>query len=112
MDKYSIVILVLIFCIILVVYTQKGESKLAKPKVLKDKIQQAFPTFKVIEKFSTIVLSGMNVRGEEEELVTIRIDENQQKNIRLYGRMMIVTYTKEPSEKELKKDLSQHLMQK
>lgn len=111
MDKYLIVLLVFIFCVILVIYTQKGESKSKEPKSLRGKVLRAFPAFNVVEKFNTIVIYGLNERQEEEEFVTIRIDEHQQKNIRLYGRMMIVTYSKEPSERELKKDLSQHLMQ-
>lgn len=112
MDKYFIVILVVVFCIILVIYTQKSESSSSKAKNLKDKVQHAFPNFKVIEKVNTIVVSGMNSRNESEEFVTIRVDENQEKNIRIYGNMMIVTYTKEPSEKEMKKDILQHLQQK
>ena len=112
MDKYFIVISVVIFCIILVIYTQKSESPSSKAKNLKDKVQQAFPNFRVVERVNTIVVSGVNFRNELEEFVTIRIDENQEKNIRRYGSMMIVTYAKEPSEREMKKDILPHLQQK
>ncbi|OTG86101.1 hypothetical protein B9T31_08650 [Acinetobacter sp. ANC 4558] len=111
MDKYLIVALVVLFCIILVVYTQKGSTTVQRAKSLKERVQSAFPTFQVIEKFNTIIISGKNQRNEQEEFVTIRIDENQQKNMRLYGRMLIATYPKEPSDREMKQDFLLHLQQ-
>lgn len=109
MDKYAIVALVFIFCIGLIAYTQMGSQSLKAPKSFKDRVQQAFPNFKIIEKYNNIVICEMNHRNEPEELISIRLDANQQKNIRIYGRTMIATYPKEPSAREMKKDFAAHL---
>lgn len=109
MDKYMIVAIVIILCIVLVVYTQIGGGASSSNKKFKDIVQNAFPKFKIIEKYKTLTICEMNHRNELDELIFIRIDPNQQKNIRLHGRMMIATYPKEPSTRQMKKDFSQHL---
>lgn len=45
----------------------------------------------------------------DEELMLIRIDPNQQKNLRTIGKMLIATYSKAPSIREIKKDGAPYL---
>jgi hypothetical protein len=108
MDKYTIVLVVFLLCVALVYYTQVNGDISSKGS-FRNIVQGAFPKFTVIEKTHTIMICEINHRNEPEELVFIRIDANQPKNIRYTGRMMIVTYPKQPSARELKKDISSHL---
>ena len=108
MDKYVIVAVVVLMCIALVVYTQKDDIS-SENKSFKQIIQDAFPKFSVIERSSAVIICEVNYRNEFEELVFIRIDPNQQKNIRFSGRTLIATYPKQPSLREMKKDFAQHL---
>ena len=108
MDKYTIVLVVVLLCIALIMYTQMDEGS-SKNKSLKQIVQNTFPQFSVIERNGTIMICEINHRNEPEELVFIRIDPNQQKNIRFSGRMLIATYPKQPSIREMKKDFVQHL---
>ncbi|WOE32075.1 MULTISPECIES: hypothetical protein [unclassified Acinetobacter] len=109
MDKYLIVLMVVIFCIFLIIYTQRSQQNSAEPKQFKQRVLKAFPEFSVVEKYNNIIISKLNQQHQLQELVTIRIDANQQKNIRLYGGMMIATYPKPPSIREMKKDFTLHL---
>ena len=108
MDKYAVAAIVFVLCIVLIIYTQMNDSS-STGKSFKQIVQNAFPKFKIIEKHETIMICEINHRNEPEELVFVRVDPNQQKNIRFSGRMMIVTYPKQPSVREMKKDLSKHL---
>ncbi|WP_353682205.1 hypothetical protein [Acinetobacter sp. ANC 4862] len=51
----------------------------------------------------------MNHRNEPDELVFIRIDPNQKKNIRNFGRRVTFTYPKQPSIGEMRKDFAPYL---
>ena len=108
MDKYVIAAVVVLMCIGPVMYTQKDDIS-SKNKSFKQIIQDAFPKFSVIERSSAVIICEVNHRNEYEELVFIRIDPNQQKNIRFSGRTLIATYSKQPSLREMKKDFAQHL---
>ncbi|MBK5646526.1 MAG: hypothetical protein I4N51_05015, partial [Acinetobacter sp.] len=48
-------------------------------------------------------------RNEPEELVFIRIDPAQKKNLRISGRMLIATYPKAPSVREMRKDFKDYV---
>ncbi|OTG66399.1 hypothetical protein [Acinetobacter silvestris] len=110
MDKYLIVVMVFIASIAMVIYTQKeGKSKSEKLS-LKDALQKAFPTYKIVERNHNIILcKEIPNQRIDEELVLIRIDPNQQKNLRNSGKMLIATYPKQPSIRELKKDTAAYL---
>ncbi|WP_163124225.1 hypothetical protein [Acinetobacter portensis] len=108
MDKYTIVLVVVLLCIALIMYTQMDGSS-SKNKSFKQIVQSAFPKFSVIERNRTIMICEINHRNEPDELVFIRIDPNQKKNIRFSGRMLIATYPKQPSVSEMKKDFTHHL---
>jgi len=42
-------------------------------------------------------------------LVLIRVDSEQKKNLRTSGKMLIATYTKQPSIREIRKDTLPYL---
>lgn len=109
MDKYLVVVVVLLACILIVIYTQKVPSTQEKNESLKFKLQKAFPKYKVIERSNAWMICEINHRQELNELVIIRIDENQKKNIRQYGRTVMLTYPHLPKLNTLKKDIAQYL---
>ena len=78
-------------------------------KNFKQIVQQAFGRYKVIEKNYTIMICEINHRNEPEELVLIRIDPAQKKNLRISGRMLIATYPKAPSVREMRKDFKDYV---
>lgn len=108
MDKYMIVAMVVLLCIALIMYTQKDGGS-SKNKSFKQIVQDTFPQFSVIERNTSIIICEINHRNEPNELVFIRIDENQQKNMRFSGQMLIATYPKQPTVREIKKDFMTHL---
>lgn len=108
MDKYLIVTIVLVLCLILVFYTQKSQDAQTGGS-LKDMLKKAFPQYQVIEKNDTIIICEINPRNALEELIVIRVDPNQKKNFRSFGRRITITYPKQPSIKEIKKDTLQYL---
>mgnify|MGYP000352473464 CR=1 FL=1 len=108
MNKLMIVGIVLIFCILMVVYTQI-DAKSAKGMDLKEQLQLAFPEYKVIDKYGTWVIGLENQRQYFEERVIIRIDPAQDKNIRHSGQTKILTYSKQPTLRQIKKDIANHL---
>ena len=109
MEKYLIVAVVLVICIGIVVYTQMASGTKLEGQSLKQAVQKAFPKYKVIEKQGTIMICEINHRNEPDELVFIRIDPNQKKNIRNFGRRATITYSQKPSMKEIKKDVIPYL---
>ncbi|WP_111858011.1 hypothetical protein [Acinetobacter sp. CFCC 10889] len=105
MEKYLIVAIVFAACVLLVIYTQMDHSKSTKKLSLKEKVQQEFPQYKVIERNENIVICREIVGSRiDEELVLIRVDEHQNKNLRTVGKMLIATYKKPPSIREIRKD--------
>lgn len=76
---------------------------------LKDLVKKTFPKYKVIEKHKTIMICEINHRNEPDELVFIRINPNQRKNIKKSGRMLICDYPKHPTSKEMLSDFKGHL---
>ena len=108
MNKYLVVAIVVIVCIVLVIYTQRAAPGSASTS-LKDIVQKEFDKYKVIEKNQTIMICEINHRNELDELVFIRIDPNQKKNIRNFGRRVTFTYSKQPSLKEMRKDFAPYL---
>lgn len=46
---------------------------------------------------------------QPDELLLIRIDPNQKKNMRSFGRRMTFTYPKQPSLWEMRKDFAPYL---
>lgn len=108
MNKYLIVAIVLLICLILVFYTQKSQDAKTGSS-LKDMLKKAFPQYQVLEKNDTIIICEINPRNEPEELIVIRVDPNQKKNFRSFGRRVTITYSKKPSIKEIKKDVVPYL---
>ncbi|NNH01091.1 hypothetical protein HLH18_09500 [Acinetobacter sp. ANC 5414] len=110
MEKYLVVAIVIAICIVMVIYTQRGESSSCSGNAsFKDIVQKEFMKYKVIERNQTIMICEMNHRNEPDELVLIRIDPNQKKNIRNFGRRVTFTYPKQPSIGEMRKDFAPYL---
>ncbi|WP_445116096.1 hypothetical protein [Acinetobacter sp. WZC-1] len=110
MDKYLIVAIVFALCILMIIYTQMGSRLGASgKKTLKQQVQAAFSQYTVIEKHDTIIICEMNQRQQPEELVVIRVDPNQKKNVRQFGKRVTITYAKQPSIREIKKDVAAYL---
>ena len=110
MDKYLLVALVVGACILLVIYTQLAPS--GGQKNFKQIVQQAFGRYKVIEKNYTIMICEINHRNEPEELVFIRIAPAQKKNLRISRRMLIATYPKATSVREMRKDFKDYVTER
>lgn len=108
MDKYLVVAIVVIACIVLVIYTQRADSGSAK-KSFKDIVQKKFSPYKVIERNGVIVIGEYNTHDQFEERIMIRIDQNQEKNIRNFGRRVTFTYNKQPSVREMRQDFAPYL---
>ncbi|NNH87575.1 hypothetical protein HLH13_07600 [Acinetobacter sp. ANC 4279] len=110
MEKYLVVVIVIAICIVMVIYTQRGSSSSRSGNTsFKDIVQKEFMKYKVIERNQTIMICEMNHRNEPDELVLIRIDPNQKKNIRNFGRRVTFTYPKQPSIGEMRKDFASYL---
>ena len=110
MDKYLVVAIVIAICIVMVIYTQRGESSSRSGNTsFKDIVQKEFMKYKVIERNQTIMICEINHRNEPDELVLIRIDPNQKKNMRSFGRRVTFTYPKQPSIGEMRKDFVPYL---
>ena len=110
MDKYLVVAIVIAICIVMVIYTQRGGGSSRSGNMsFKDIVQKEFMTYKVIERNQTIMICEMNHHNEPDELVLIRIDPNQKKNIRNFGRRVTFTYPKQPSMSEMRKDFAPYL---
>ena len=110
MDKYLVVAVVIIICIVMVIYTQRGGNASRSSNVsFKDIVQKEFAKYTVIERNQTIMICEINPRNQLEELVLIRIDPNQKKNIRNFGRRVTFTYPKQPSMSEMRKDFAPYL---
>lgn len=110
MEKYLIVAVVFAACVLLVIYTQMDHSKATKKLSLKEKIQKEFPQYKVIERNENIIICREVASSlVDDELVLIRIDANQTKNLRTVGKMLIATYNKSPSIREIRKDTTSYV---
>ena len=110
MDKYLIIVIVLVACILMIVYTQMEIKPKTDPLSLKDMLQKEFPMYKIVERNQNIIIcKEIPNQRVDEELVLIRIDPNQQKNLRNSGKMLIATYAKQPSLREIKKDTAAYL---
>ncbi len=103
MEKYLVVAIV--------IYIQRGAGSSSRSgnSSFKDIVQKEFMKYKVIERNQTIMICEMNHRNEPDELVLIRIDSNQKKNIRNFGRRVTFTYPKQPSIGEMRKDFAPYL---
>lgn len=111
MNKYLVVAIVIAICIVMVIYTQRGGSSSSRSgnTSFKDIVQKEFMKYKVIERNKTIMICEMNHRNEPDELILIRIDPNQKKNTRSFGRRVTFTYPKQPSIGEMHKDFAPYL---
>ena len=110
-DKYLIVGIVFVACILLIIYTQLDDRKKEdKSLSFKEKLQKEFPNYTIMERNQNLIIcrEGHNPRIPE-ELVLIRIDPEQKKNLRNSGKMLIATYAKQPSIREIRKDTVNHL---
>lgn len=111
-EKYLVVGVAVAVCLVLIAYTQfSGRNAEDKSLSFKDKLQKSFVGFKVVERNENLIICR-EVENQRipEELVLIRIDPNQQKNLRTSGRMLIATYSKQPSIREVKKDAAAYLV--
>lgn len=110
MNKYLVVGIVFVVCILILIYTQIELQPKSAKMSFKDILQKEFSAYKVVERnHNMIICKEIPDRAIDEELVLIRIDPNQQKNLRNSGKMLIVTYTKQPSLREIKKDVASYL---
>ena len=109
MEKYLIVGLVALILIVVVWYTQVSSGESHDPNTLKQSLQKAFPDYTVMEKNGTIMICEINHRNEPDELVFIRVDPHQEKNVRMLGKRATITYKKAPSVREIKKDAAAYL---
>jgi hypothetical protein len=109
MEKYLVVAAVVLALILLIAYTQMDSSSSPRGKTFLEQLKEAFPQYKIIEKFGSYMICEISHRNEPEELVIIRFDENQKKNIRTFGRRATLTYPKQPSIREIKKDAAPYL---
>ena len=110
-EKYLIVAIVFAACILLIIYTQLGDRKKEDPSLsFKDKLQKEFPNYKIVERNQNIIICREIANQRiPEELVLIRIDSEQKKNLRNSGKMLIATYSKQPSLREIRKDTASYL---
>lgn len=111
-EKYLVVGVVVALCLALIAYTQfSGQDGEDKSLSFKAKLQKAFAGFKVIERNQNLIICReIENQRVADELVLIRIDPNQQKNLRTTGKMLIATYSKQPSIREVKKDAAAYLV--
>ena len=72
-------------------------------------MQKEFSQYHVIERNQTIMICEVSDDHQPDELVLIRIDPNQKKNMRSFGRRMTFTYPKQPSLREMRKDFAPYL---
>lgn len=109
MEKYIVVGAVVVVLILIVVYTQMTSYASQGGKSLLESIKKEFPKYMITEKSDNIVINQLNPRNELEELIVIRTDPEQKKNIRQFGQRITLTYPKQPSIKEIKKDVAPYL---
>ena len=110
-EKYLIVAIVFAVCILLIIYTQLDDRKKEDPSLsFKEKLQKEFPNYKIVERNQNIIICREIANQRiPEELVLIRIDSEQKKNLRNSGKMLIATYSKQPSLREIRKDTASYL---
>lgn len=108
MEKYLIVAIVVVVCILLVIYTQRANTS-STEKSLKEIVEKEFAKYKVIERNGVILIGDHNTHDQFEERIMIRIDPNQKKNVRSFGRRVTFTYSKQPSVREMRKDFAPYL---
>jgi len=101
---------VLLISLILII-KKTTEKKIEKEEnlALKKLVKRTFPKYKIIEKHQTIMICEIDHRNEPDELVFIRINQNQRKKIKKSGRMLICDYPKNPTAKEMLIDFKGHL---
>ena len=102
-------ILVILFVVVVIAFIFKFNGNRNNDLPLKEIVKKTFPKYKIIEKHGTVMICEISHRNEPEELVFIRINTSQRKNIRKSGKMLIVDYTYKPTAKEMKIDLKGHL---
>ena len=108
MDKYWVVAIVVVFCIFLVIYTQRAHVSPSKMS-FKEIVQKEFSQYQVVERSQSIMICEVSEGHQPDELILIRIDPNQKKNMRNFGRRMTFTYPKQPSLREMRKDFAPYL---
>ena len=72
-------------------------------------MQKEFSQYHVIERNQTIMICEVSEGHQPDELLLVRIDPNQKKNMRNFGRRMTFTYPKQPSLWEMRKDFAPYL---
>ena len=112
LEKYLVVGIVFAACVLMIIYTQIGSDKKEDKNLsFKEKLQKEFSNFKVVERNQNfIICREIPNQRIPEELVLIRIDPEQKKNLRTSGKMLIATYSKQPSIREVKKDSAAYLV--
>ena len=110
MNNYLVVVIVFVICILILVYTQIDRQPKSAKMSFKQILEKEFPTYKVVERNQNMIIcKEIPDRRMDEELVLIRIDAEQNKNLRTSGKMLIATYSKQPSIREMKKDFAAYL---
>ncbi|RZG48611.1 hypothetical protein [Acinetobacter wuhouensis] len=112
LEKYLVVGIVFAACVLMIIYTQIGSDKKEDKNLsFKEKLQKEFSNFKVVERNQNLIICREIANQRiPEELVLIRIDPEQKKNLRTSGKMLIATYSKQPSIREVKKDSAAYLV--
>ena len=72
-------------------------------------MQKEFSQHQVVERSQSIMVCEVSEGHQLDELVLIRIDPDQKKNMRSFGRRMTFTYPKQPSLREMRKDFAPYL---
>lgn len=110
MNNYLVVVIVFVICILILIYTQIDRQPKSAKISFKQILEKEFPTYKVVERNQNMIIcKEIPDRRMDEELVLIRIDAEQNKNLRTSGKMLIATYSKQPSIREMKKDFAAYL---
>lgn len=108
MDKYWVVAIVVIVCILVVIYTQRSSSHVSK-KSLKQILQNAYPQYQVIEKQQDLIICEVDQFGSSPAPPAGYDDPQQKKNMRTFGRRVTFTYPKPPALREMRKDFAVYL---
>lgn len=107
--EIALIIVLILLIALFFIRNQKAPKVINNSKNFKELVRNTFPKYRIIEKNQMIMICEYNHRNEPEELVFIRIDASQKKNLRYSGRMLIIDYPYMPSAREMKSDFAHHL---
>lgn len=101
-------ILVILLVIVVIAFLIKKVIKNKEKNMgLREIVKKTFPKHTIIEKNNQIMICEINHRNEPDERIFIRT--GRRKKIEKSGRFIIAEYSKKPTGKELKNDLTKYL---